>query len=38
MEEAERVAREEHGSIKLVVISGAHYASCSLGPGLHDVG
>jgi elongator complex protein 3 len=26
MEEAERIAREEHGSIKLAVISGAWHA------------
>ena len=28
MEEAERIAREEHGSIKLAVISGKLTASC----------
>ena len=27
MEEAERIAREEHGSIKLAVISGKFHAS-----------
>lgn len=25
MEEAERIAREEHGSVKLAVISGEHF-------------
>jgi Histone acetyltransferase len=30
MEEAERIAREEHGSIKLAVISGKFIASTML--------
>ena len=32
MEEAERIAREEHGSVKLAVISGMSY-----GELLHDL-
>jgi len=32
MEEAERIAREEHGSIKLAVISGNHWNwNCMFG-------
>jgi hypothetical protein len=31
MEEAERIAREEHGSIKLAVISGRLSYVCALG-------
>jgi len=32
MEEAERIAREEHGSIKLAVISGKSIASILMDP------
>lgn len=31
MEEAERIAREEHGSVKIAVISGTFPSSCFLG-------
>lgn len=44
MEEAERIAREEHGSVKLAVISGEHghfavdvyQADNSIGVGTRD--
>jgi hypothetical protein len=31
MEEAERIAREEHGSVKLAVISGKFSHACKQG-------
>lgn len=37
MEEAERIAREEHGSIKLAVISGRYFTFCSVSLPLPQV-
>ena len=34
MEEAERIAREEHGSVKLAVISGKLHLSCDSPSGV----
>ena len=34
MEEAERIAREEHGSVKIAVISGTFPLSCAYAPPL----
>lgn len=37
MEEAERIAREEHGSVKLAVISGTRVVSWSGGSCLNSL-